>query len=197
MKKTKQLSDMQSKYVIVGIDPGITTGWAAIGWDSDTIPPINGISEISQGQYSTGNSGNKNSDTFYESETSMCLQLGWELHQLITNSNNTTILAIEDFISRRLDYSRDYLSPVRISAGLIQQLVFSTAGSNQPLNYSFRSAADAKRVCTDERLEQWGFPTPTRADRHSRDALRHAVLKFRELKTNPKMHKALFSPPTN
>lgn len=96
-------------------------------------------------------------------------------------------LVMENFTPRQANSSPEYLSPVRIASGVIAAII-SRVQCDSHLEYPpivklvYQSPADAKNICTDERLEKWGFKQKTDSDtRHARDGLRHAVAWLRKL----------------
>jgi hypothetical protein len=98
-----------------------------------------------------------------------------------------TAVVIEDFIPREQNMSRDFLSPVRITARLDQlmwELNAATTHRQQP--------SEAKTTCTDDRLKAWGFYEGGHNDRHSRDATRHCLLFLRKLRAKPSRVQAAF-----
>ena len=93
------------------------------------------------------------------------------------------VLVIEDFVVRRFDSSREFLSPVRITARIQQELFNDTIC--QGVTVAIQSPSDAKQTCTDERMKKWGIQPKTHKDRHGLDAARHCVLFIRKLMANP------------
>jgi hypothetical protein len=86
-----------------------------------------------------------------------------------------TDLVIEDFILRERTKSRSLLAPVRLSAGLVQEVL----RNEKLIGLSFLSASDSKGAITDERLRNLGLWVP--GQQHARDALRLLALWLRSL----------------
>ena len=95
-------------------------------------------------------------------------------------------VVIEDFVPQEFNKSRDFLSPVRLSARL-EQLLWEL----QACTVLKQTAGQAKSKATDDRLERWGFMEGGHADRHKRDADRHALLLLSRIRQRTSMlHKA-------
>lgn len=190
-----------SNYIyIMGIDPGVTTGISVLRVDlSDGVPPPHDMERITPftTQLSYGGSGNVadliKGDAAWQ-EQNIASQIADTYNYL--SIFGTTVLVIEDFIIRKFLSSRDFLSPVRITAGILQSVYEILTGDNEDGDYNlppeegnfifFQSPSDAKGTCTDERLDKWGYTIQTQKDRHGRDATRHSVLFLRKLLQNPK-----------
>lgn len=184
-------SNLKGRNIVIGIDPGVTTGLSVMVV-SDFSKGIDGIMAWGSDQISYGGSGNvkdlyDGDKAFPEQEISLSIGeaiLRWA-------KKNSVYLAIEDFIIRQQNASRDFLSPVRITAGIMQEIYKS--GAN--IKVLFQTPADAKATCKDERLDSWGFPINTLKDRHSRDADRHAILLLRKFMADPRVVKTSLSVP--
>ena len=185
---------------IIGIDPGVTTGISILQVDiSEGVPPPHDMEKITPftTQLSYGGSGNVadliKGDAAWQ-EQNIASQIADTYNYL--SIFGTTVLVIEDFIIRKFLSSRDFLSPVRITAGILQSVYEILTGDNEDGDYNlppeegnfifFQSPSDAKGTCTDERLDKWGYTIQTQKDRHGRDATRHSVLFLRKLLQNPK-----------
>lgn len=112
-----------------------------------------------------------------------CLHLSVEIDQLHLTSRIVsggtvgwvTDLVIEDFILRERTKSRSLLAPVRLSAGLVQEVL----RNEKLIGISFLSASDSKGAITDDRLRNLGLWVPGK--QHARDALRLLALWLRSL----------------
>lgn len=78
-------------------------------------------------------------------------------------------VVIEDFIIRRNDQSRSFLSPVRMTAKL-EQLIWKDNRT-----YFRQQPNEAKTTATDARLKDWGMYERDGGLDHARDADRHAI----------------------
>lgn len=186
---------IEDPVIIVGIDPGVTTGLAAIAFERGGIPvpssSNHGAILHAADQISYGGSGNArdlidNVEGQFV-EQAICYDIGSAI-SFLRDISDYVFVAIEDFVIRRVDSSRDFLSPVRITAGVLQHLYEDYI---HPDNVIFQSPSDAKGVCTDERLDKWGFPIKNQKDRHGRDATRHAILFLRKFSEKPQLRSLL------
>lgn len=173
---------------IIGVDPGVTTGVAVVRHNLPVDNPHEPY-DWECYQYSYGGSGNvtdliEGDQSFIEQK--IVDKIANHVYDAVSDTDYV-ILAIEDFIIRRVDSSRDFLSPVRITAGLLQKVY------KEPIKIVFQQPSAAKTTCTNERMDKWGFTIKTQKDRHARDALRHAILTSRRLKENPRKHLPHFS----
>lgn len=174
---------------IVGVDPGVTTGVSVLGWEGDTPMPDD-VPLWGSDQISYGGSGNANDlidgDGGYP-EQHIAHKIAQVVRDLRYHHGGAVHVAIEDFIIRRVDSSRDFLSPVRITAGIMQELYRHLQVDDPFVRLWFQSPSSAKGTCTDDRMDKWGYHIKTKKDRHSRDADRHAVLLLRRMIENPKL----------
>lgn len=153
--------------VIIGVDPGVTTGLSMIGFDRDKKfleqPLVVALDQL---------------DT-RSGEPEACKIIA----DLVRNAPvppERVFMAIEDFIIRKPLKTREFLSPVRVTAGVVQELYTYLPQQN----VMFFTPAQAKTTCTNERLEAWGLiqsVTLKYRDRHSLDSLRQATLALRKL----------------
>lgn len=168
---------------IVGVDPGVTTGVSVIGFcHSDGIPLPSEVDVWGSTQFSYGNSGNfedilADDDNIEQHISCLVGDIAKHLAQF-----GNVIVSIEDFIIRKMNTSRDFLAPVRITAGIRQEIYKSRS-----IGFVSYTPADAKSICNDKRMDLWGYEIRTQKDRHSRDADRHAVLTLRRIKENPRL----------
>lgn len=148
---------------VMALDPGGTTGWALL-----TVPRRN-ISNRHQG-------------SVLDDVQLECGQIFGEEHDAIEEIATLVIghleaaLVIEDFIVRRMDPSREFLSPVRIMTVIEHDCYRLKRPSWR------QSPADAKTVVTDDRLKRWGLWT--KGQQHARDATRHGILFLRRARSD-------------
>lgn len=179
----KALASLSKHVVIFGIDPGVTTGISILAFPWGSAAPMpQDVPLWGSAQISYGGSGNihdliDNEDGPFP-EQDIAKGIGYQIDRL--SIFNQVHVVIEDFIIRRVDTSRDFLSPVRITAGILQEIY-----DLDNVTVHFQSPSDAKGTCTDERMDKWGYTIETQKDRHSRDADRHAVLLLRKMMENP------------
>lgn len=172
---------------IVGVDPGVTTGIAILGWDGDKTPSVENVA-YTLDQFTYGNSGSV-TDNRSDNEIEMIQDIAESILVNAWGLDGPPViwLVMENFTPRQANSSPEYLSPVRIASGVIASII-SRVQCDSHLKYPpivklvYQSPADAKNICTDERLEKWGFKQKTDSDtRHARDGLRHAVAWLRKL----------------
>lgn len=182
----KPLGDLDT--VIVGIDPGVTTGISIVAFNEDEIPRPDGVEHWGSGQISYGGSGNAEDIIDVEDgyvEHRIASEIGREIDSLATQwRSRKVIVAMEDFIVRQPNKTREFLAPVRIAAAVAQEVY-----RHPNVKIIYQTPADAKGICTNERMDKWGFEIKTQKDRHSRDADRHAILCLRRIMEKPKLLK--------
>lgn len=171
--------------VIIGVDPGVTTGIAVAALQGKEVGSLN-EAYVEMGQLSYGFSGNGfdiiESASAEEGEAKVAAEIAKLVRTAVLHGSRV-VLVIEDFVVRRFDSSREFLSPVRITARIQQELFNDTIC--QGVTVAMQSPSDAKQTCTDERMKKWGIQPKTHKDRHGLDAARHCVLFIRKLMANP------------
>ena len=183
--------------VIVAFDPGVTTGWSVIKVHPDALvlPDISILENVEHWSY--GQIACESVDAKVESADSArarhravvsrlagngftvdsspeCAAIQ-EMVELVRQWPGCAVV-MEDFIIRQMNMSRDFLAPVRIMAGMDYALwkMGTQAYRQQP--------SEAKTAVTDARLKAWGFYRSDGAERHARDATRHALVFLRKCK---------------
>lgn len=171
---------------VIAIDPGGTTGWSMISVVPEVLMVDNAhildnIIDHQHGQVDCG-SHRGNLDTTLHTGISTHGEFSgvYDLAKFI-RSWPCAAVVVEDFSLRTFRKDRDLLSPVRITAALGHEL-WKTGR-----DYHVQSAGDAKNVCADERLKEWGLYDATDGMRHARDADRHAILFLRKAKTSNRL----------
>lgn len=180
-----QMSMESAPLAIIGVDPGVTTGVAIATLQRKEIGSLTDVF-VEMGQLSYGFSGNGfdiiESASAEEGEAKVAAEIAQLVRTAVLHGSRV-VLVIEDFIVRRFDSSRDFLSPVRITARIQQELFNDTIC--QGVTVAMQSPSDAKQTCTDKRMKKWGIQPKTHKDRHGLDAARHCVLFIRKLMANP------------
>jgi hypothetical protein len=170
---------------VIAIDPGGTTGWSLLSVHPESLVQTNAdfLDNIfchQHGQVDCGtHRGNLHSSLHDGISTDGEFSGIYDLAEFIKLWPVAAVV-IEDFTLRTLRMDRDLLSPVRITSAI---------GYSMWLNgreYHVQSPADAKTICSDQRLKEWGMYDPYGSLQHARDADRHALLFLRKAKTNPK-----------
>lgn len=180
-----QMSTESAPLMIIGIDPGVTTGVAVASLRGKEVGSLADVL-LEMGQLSYGFSGNGTdiiaSASAEEGEAKVATEIASLVRTAVLHGSRV-VLVIEDFVVRRFDSSREFLSPVRITARIQQELFNDTMCEG--VTVVMQSPSDAKQTCTDERMKKWGIQPKTRKDRHGLDAARHCVLFIRKLMANP------------
>lgn len=180
-----QMSMESAPLAIIGVDPGVTTGVAIATLQRKEIGSLTDVF-VEMGQLSYGFSGNGfdiiESASAEEGEAKVAAEIAQLVRTAVLHGSRV-VLVIEDFVVRRFDSSREFLSPVRITARIQQELFNDTIC--QGVTVVMQSPSDAKQTCTDERMKKWGIQPKTHKDRHGLDAARHCVLFIRKLMANP------------
>jgi hypothetical protein len=170
------------RLLVVGFDPGVTTGWAALRLDFEALV-AGGFSALAlrsgggrDPELLAWDTGEFRGGDGASADQMMALCRGvWEEGQFdIGPLSDVMAVAQEDFILQKLSQDRDLLSPVRVNA------VFDHLARAMPVPRRKQLASDAKRVVTDERLRAMNMARPGMSP-HERDALRHSVLLARKL----------------
>lgn len=168
---------------IVGVDPGVTTGVSVIGFENVYDAPLPSEVEVwGSTQFSYGGSGNSEDILGDDKDIEQTIsKMVGDIAKYLSQFGDV-IVSIEDFIIRKMNTSRDFLAPVRITAGIRQEIF-----GEESIGFVSYTPADAKAICNDKRMDLWGYEIRTQKDRHSRDADRHAVLTLRRIKENPRL----------
>lgn len=168
--------------LVVGFDPGVTTGWAALRLDLEALV-VGGFSQLA-----LRSGGGRDPELLawdtgvFRGGDGACADqmLGlvrgvWEEGWMDQGERGDVMgIAQEGFILRMLSSDPDLLSPVRINA------VFDYISRAVPVPRRKQQPSDAKRVVTDARLRAMNLYRAGLSD-HEVDALRHAVLLARSL----------------
>lgn len=180
-----QMSMESASLMIIGIDPGVTTGIAVASLRGKEVGSLADVF-LEMGQLSYGFSGNGTDIIASASQEEGEAKVATEIARFVRTAvlhGSRVVLVIEDFVVRRFDSSREFLSPVRITARIQQELFNDTICEG--VTVVMQSPSDAKQTCTDERMKKWGIQPKTHKDRHGLDAARHCVLFIRKLMANP------------
>ena len=165
---------------VIALDPGQTTGWSLMVTHPEALMDpkekvLESITTHHHGQVSA-----LFEDQNMTNGESIAVDDLWAFIQ----SWPEAAIVMEDFVIRINDRSRQFLSPVRIMAR-IDYLLWKHG------RVAFRqSPGDAKNVCNDKRLKEWGMYDSYGGLNHARDADRHALLFLRKCKQDKVMRKA-------
>lgn len=164
---------------IISLDPGGTTGWSVMTVHPEalSLPEVGILDNIqfwTHGQTDCGSTrGNLGKGNHAGVSTSGEAAGVSELVGLIRSWPEATVV-IEDFIVRQFNQSRDFLSPVRVTAAISQWLWQQNRG------YFVQQPAYAKTTATDQRLKAWGLYRSEGGENHARDADRHGITFLRK-----------------
>lgn len=168
--------------VIMGIDPGVTTGWAVL----DDRDGEGEIAVVDCGQLNGNDLIRAEIDIelggLYECDRAICLALVRLIHNY-----EPDYVFVEDFILRPTGIGstgRDGVSPLRLISMLeVWRFDIQFGGDEGEWNpeWKYNTPADAKKVMTDSRLRAKGLYAPSVGQPHARDAIRHAALGFRKI----------------
>jgi hypothetical protein len=154
---------------IFAVDPGATTGWA-LAKDVDVATLPNGDCDIDM-----------IASEFAGDENQQAYDL-WRITQQVW----PCAVIIEDFIPRKLDQSRHFLSPVRVTAKL-EYLLWKSER-----RWWKQMPALAMSTISDDYLRATGLWLPGHP--HANDAQRHALTYTRMLLKHPERHEQLLTP---
>lgn len=167
---------------VIAIDPGGTTGWSLISVHPESLTTADAdwrdnIFDHEHGEVDCGSHrGNLGTSLHSGISTDGEFSGVYDLAKFIHGWPCAAVV-IEDFVLGQFRKDRDLLSPVRITAAL-GYAIWRTSGRE----YFTQTPADAKRICTDDRLKEWKMYDPYGGLRHARDADRHAILFLRKAK---------------
>lgn len=167
--------DEQVVYVL-GIDPGITTGWCAL-----RIPYVSlvrdGFRSTVFGPGVAFRVGEWKGPAPFQAEqcVALCRGIWAEGEWRLGADSDLFIVSIESFTLRVQSTDASLLAPVRVTEA-IHTLTWRTL----PAPVVQFTPSDAMTVMPDSRLHALNMYTPGRDD-HQRDATRHAILTARKL----------------
>jgi hypothetical protein len=164
---------------VIGLDPGITTGWAAIGIPADSIYGTEKgyIVHWTFGQIDGPESGQALAICGIIKGISRLATKPWDIGTII-----------ESFTVKRMGQEFSFLSPVRIGAKIELAMQLGRAGEvNHPV---FQDPVMAMTTATDKRLKAWSLYSPGKE--HARDATRHAITAIRRAKKSDDLRARLW-----
>lgn len=159
--------------IVFGVDPGVETGVAqGLFSDGVLLGPMKDIWAGGKvGTYTGGPSRTAAEEADTAHGISFDIYCEWRLARG-QHGPLEAVVAIEDFILRRLDSGRDLLAPVRITALLEARL------EGMGVRVVKYPASAAKGLITDARLRHWGGWIKGRP--HERDAARQLLMAVRQ-----------------
>lgn len=166
---------------VIALDPGGTTGWSLITVHPEAITEpkadlFDNIFTHKHGQVDCGSHRGNLGDSLHDGISTEGEFSGvYDLVEFIRAWPSAAIV-VEDFNLRQMRMDRELLSPVRITSAIGYAMWLDGR------DYHIQAPADAKRVCTDDRLKEWRVYDSVGSLRHARDADRHAILFLRKAK---------------
>lgn len=199
-KEQPRLSELSDSPIVVAYDPGETTGWSVMqvhpeALVDDGVKILSSIEHWAHGQIDCGSrAGLPVVRDIFDGEgrleyNDLAVNIGAEAEGVdemlrVFDYFPGAAALLEDFIIRREDKSRSFLSPVRITAGMDYGLFLRGY-------QSFRQQpSEAKGTATDERLKSWGLYERSGGMNHARDADRHAITWLRKCSTKKRLREA-------
>lgn len=168
---------------VIAIDPGGTSGWSLISVHPQSLTEPNAdflenIFTHQHGQVDCGSHrGNLHTSLHDGISTDGEFSGIYDLTEFIA-AWPVAAVVVEDFTLRQFRMDRDLLSPVRITSAVGYAMWLGGR------DYHVQSPADAKCICTDDRLKEWRMYDSYGGLRHARDADRHAILFLRKAKAS-------------
>ena len=172
---------------VIGIDPGGTTGWSLMRIDPEVLADSKADLtakhiDHAHGQVDCGSRRGTIADHGISDGEFAGI---FDLAKLCRQWPSAAVV-IEDFTLRQFRQDRDLLRPVRITSGIGYTLWLDGR------DYFTQGPADAKRVCSDNALRQWGLYDSYNGMQHARDADRHAILFLRKAKQSKAFREKAF-----
>lgn len=174
--------------LVMGIDPGVTTGWAILDCGQDGEVGLSSCVVVECGQLNgaellkAGMADEVPEGGMYREDRAVAMAL----YRLI-DAYQPDAVYVEDFVLRPSGIGssgRDGVSPLRIICFLECWLFDIGFADDDVVDYdpglAYNTPADAKKVITDQRLRAAGLWV--RGQQHARDAIRHAALGYRKEK---------------
>lgn len=166
-----------------GLDPGVTTGWAAFRIDWDLLL-AQGFTDVVMGgrdpevfAWEVGElTGSENGQV----DQVLARYRGLWAEGVWNDGEDSDVLvgSYESFRLRMMGDDATLLAPVRLLAKL------GYVGRALPFPVVQHAPRDAKDIVTDARLRRWGLWVPGGPD-HMRDAVRQAVMVTRKMVEGP------------
>lgn len=173
----------QTTLQIMGVDPGVTTGWAVGSFSfgsifgNETLFPLGeGCKSIDYGQIQGDENG--------QADKAIDIAINFDVD----------VVVIEDFELRKLLKSRELLSPVRIGHKIsygLHRMHASGSRVERPIRIEWQLPALAMTTATDDRLKIWNIHH--RGQQHARDGVRHVVTFARRAKSEREIRERVWS----
>lgn len=185
--EAKKRQSRSSMATVIALDPGETTGWTMWNVFPEALcdPEVKILDSVhlwTHGQvecverFESDQFEDKGIAFVNESEAIGVA----ELVGLLRSWEGAAVV-IESFILRQQRKDASLLSPVRVTAALSQWLW------QQRRSYFVQQPSLAKTTATDDRMKMWGLYHRSGAQKHARDADRHAITFLRRCKADPKL----------
>lgn len=176
----------ERKVALLAIDPGGVTGWSIVTTTIDKImdPTLQAAmvpDEWWHGEIDCRAKDKK--ETLWREAESEGVAVMECLYESIPAVH--VGIVIEDFLIRRFDKSRPFLSPVRLTFAFDQLMFDRGVWTDRQM------PSDAITSITDDRLKSWNFYVPDGLG-HARDADRHMMLFIRRLRAKASLRRRVF-----
>ena len=185
-KEWEHATDENTSVALLAFDPGGITGWSmvttTIGKIMDpTIQAAQVPTAWWHGQIDC-TARDKKQVFWREAEAEGVAQM----ERLYEDAPGVHVgVVIEDFLIRRFDKSRPFLSPVRLSSAFDQLMFDRGVWTDRQM------PSDAMTAITDARLKAWDFYVADGLG-HARDADRHMLLFIRRLRSKASLRAKVF-----
>jgi hypothetical protein len=182
--KKKKWDELPLTATVIALDPGGTTGWSLFDVHPESLfdPEVSILENINfwtHGQIDCGSTKGNLGVSSHPGISTSGEAAGVEELVGLVDSWPGAALVIEDFIIRQYNQSRDFLSPVRITAALSQHIW------REKRTYFVQQPSLAKTTVTDDRLRNWNLYARAGGLNHARDADRHVITFLRRCKSDP------------
>lgn len=191
--------------VVFALDPGITTGWAALKVPVGRLLAVGATRTLSRCRWRHGQilrsaiggtgalaqaaSDSKHVDEIFGHIAHVYDEFVFNPAENEEWEGDIFVYAIEHFQLRMMSMDSNLLAPVRVEERFLDRLW--TRGVTTPIFQ--QSPSDAKRVVTDDRLKDWGM-YDRNSGPHARDADRHAILFLRKFSDSSALRASLGFP---
>lgn len=169
--------------IVIGFDPGGTTGYCILGVEPEALSapskPLNeSLAHVEYGELDCGTRHGQTGVGMRRGHDG--LNMPGEFDGIVRMVNicdqyDSYAVVLEDFVLdvRKANMGRDLLTPVRIISGFAALLQYSFIDQNVMERVFIQNRSLAKTTCTDDRLKNWKM-YDRNSGPHARDALRHA-----------------------
>jgi hypothetical protein len=158
--------------VVVWFDPGMSTGWAVVRAPVGYLRERGQVGAVRHTEWQCGQYrvGEEVSAERTSADVDRALLMARTVYTTMLEVGDVFVLGAESFTLRMLGMDPELLEPVRWLAVMGDRL------RGREMWLEQQSPSDALTTITDHRLKAWDMYS---AQRHGRDAMRHALLFLR------------------